>query len=65
MNDQVDERTNKMSEVSAGSKRLIYELDLFRGTLLIDVMTSKKRYFPNKHSYVIGMGILKQCFRML
>ena len=48
MNDQVNERTNELSEVSAGSKRLICELELVRDTLLIDVMTSKKRCFPNK-----------------
>ena len=37
MNDQVDERTNELREFSAGSKRLICELELVRDTLLIDV----------------------------
>ena len=37
MNNQVDERTNKLSEDSADSKRLIRELELVYGTLLIDV----------------------------
>ena len=37
INNQVDERTNELSEVFAGSTQLICELESVRGTLLIDI----------------------------
>ena len=49
MNDHVDERTNELSEFSAGIKRITSELELVRGTLLIYVREARflnHRYFP-------------------
>ena len=72
MNNQVYEQTNgrtkrRLSEIYAGSKQLIYELELVRGTLLIDVKQMKlpKHTTGQKpHGFSITLMVsLLECIR--